>query len=646
MQSQASENGRVKAAILGSGNIGTDLMYKLLKEPGHMELTLLAGIVPESEGLERASAEGVGASHHGIDAILEDPEIKIVFDATSAKAHVRSAGALREAGKVAVDMTPAALGPYVVPVANLGGHLEEDNVNLMTCGAQATTPMAYAVSRVAPVEYAEMVSTVASASAGPGTRQNIDEFTFTTARGLEQIGGAKHGKAIIILNPADPPIMMRNTVYVVPEGNFDEGERRVGEQNGIRGTGVRTGLPPKERARLRQEGHPLGEKEDGSVTARGGGGRGLPAPLRGQPGHHDLGGARGRRVLRTPYSGREGGNGMKAPRITDASLRDGSHPMAHQFTAEQVRDVARALDEAGIPVIEVSHGDGLAGASIQYGFSATPEMDLISEAAGVCEQARIASLLLPGIGTVEELKEAARRGTEIVRIATQCTEADVSEEHFSIAKELGLETVGFLMMAHMREPEFLVEQARLMESYGADCVYIVDSAGALLPDGTRDRVAALKEALSCEVGFHAHDNLGVAIGNSVEALKAGADQLDGSLRGLGAGAGNAPTELLAAVLDRMELNPGLDVFRLMDAAEYVIAPMMPFQPGRDRDSITIGYAGVYSTFLLHAKHAAERYGLDPRDVLVELGRRQAVAGQEDWILDVAVELAREKEGVS
>lgn len=224
MQSQASENGRVKAAILGSGNIGTDLMYKLLKEPGHMELTLLAGIVPESEGLERASAEGVGASHHGIDAILEDPEIKIVFDATSAKAHVRNAKALKEAGKVAVDMTPAALGPYVVPVANLGGHLDEDNVNLMTCGAQATTPMAYAVSRVAPVEYAEMVSTVASASAGPGTRQNIDEFTFTTARGLEQIGGAKHGKAIIILNPADPPIMMRNTVYVVPEGNFDEGE--------------------------------------------------------------------------------------------------------------------------------------------------------------------------------------------------------------------------------------------------------------------------------------------------------------------------------------------------------------------------------------------------------------------------------------
>jgi acetaldehyde dehydrogenase len=215
---------RIKAAILGSGNIGSDLMYKLLKEPGHMELALLAGIVPESEGLKRARDEGVSTSHHGINAILEDDEIKLVFDATSAKAHVKNARALKEAGKTAVDMTPAALGPYVVPVANLGGHLEEDNVNLMTCGAQATAPMAYAVSRVTPVEYAEMVSTVASASAGPGTRQNIDEFTFTTARGLEQIGGAKHGKAIIILNPAEPPIMMRNTVYVVPEGDFDEGE--------------------------------------------------------------------------------------------------------------------------------------------------------------------------------------------------------------------------------------------------------------------------------------------------------------------------------------------------------------------------------------------------------------------------------------
>jgi acetaldehyde dehydrogenase len=208
---------RIKVAILGSGNIGSDLMYKLLGTPGHMELSLLAGIEEDSEGLGRARSEGIETTHHGIEPILEDPEIKLVFDATSAKAHVKHAEALEEAGKVAVDLTPAAVGPYVVPVANLDEHLDAPNVNLLTCGAQATTPMAYAVSKVAPVRYAEMVSTIASLSAGPGTRQNIDEFTFTTARGLEEIGGAENGKAIIVLNPADPPIMMRNTVYVVPE---------------------------------------------------------------------------------------------------------------------------------------------------------------------------------------------------------------------------------------------------------------------------------------------------------------------------------------------------------------------------------------------------------------------------------------------
>ncbi len=334
---------------------------------------------------------------------------------------------------------------------------------------------------------------------------------------------------------------------------------------------------------------------------------------------------------------------MKAPRITDTSLRDGSHPMRHQFTVEQVRSVAQALDEAGVPVIEVTHGDGLAGSSIQYGFSRTSEMELISEARKVCQRAKIAVLLLPGIGTVKELKEAMERGAQVVRIATQCTEADVSEEHFEIAKKLGMETVGFLMMSHMRPPEVLVQQAKLMESYGADCVYIVDSAGAMLPRDAYSRVKALKEALSIQVGFHAHNNLGVAVGNSIAALEAGADQLDGCLRGLGAGAGNAPTELLATVLEKMGLNPGLDVYKLMDAAEYVIAPMMPYQPIPSRDAITIGYAGVYSTFLLHAQRAGERYGIDPRTILTELGRRQAVAGQEDWILDVALELARDSQ---
>jgi acetaldehyde dehydrogenase len=213
---------KVKAAIVGSGNIGSDLMYKLLKEPGHLDLTVVAGVDPKSEGLKRAREAGIETTHEGIGSVLRDDEIKIVFDATSAKAHVRHAKMLKEAGKIAVDLTPAARGPYVVPVANLTEHLEADNVNLLTCGAQATVPMAYAVSRVVPVRYAEMVSTIASVSAGPGTRQNIDEFTATTASGLEQVGGARYGKAIIILNPADPAIMMRNTIYVVPDEDFDE----------------------------------------------------------------------------------------------------------------------------------------------------------------------------------------------------------------------------------------------------------------------------------------------------------------------------------------------------------------------------------------------------------------------------------------
>jgi 4-hydroxy 2-oxovalerate aldolase len=334
---------------------------------------------------------------------------------------------------------------------------------------------------------------------------------------------------------------------------------------------------------------------------------------------------------------------MKPPRLTDTTLRDGSHAMRHQFTREQVRAVAQALDKAGVPVLEVTHGDGLAGSSIQYGFSRTDEMELIAEARSAVAHARIAALLLPGIGTRDELKDAIARGIQVVRIATQCTEADISQQHFGMAKEMGLEAVGFLMMAHMRPPEFLAEQARLMESYGADCVYVVDSAGAMLPHDAAARVRALKQALKVQVGFHAHNNLGLAIGNTLAALEAGADQVDGTLRGLGAGAGNAATELLAAALDKLGLNPGLNVFGLLDAAEFVVAPFMPFQPIPDRDSIAIGYAGVYSTFLLHAKRLGQQYGVDPLEILVELGRRKAVAGQEDWILDVTLELAKQKQ---
>lgn len=334
---------------------------------------------------------------------------------------------------------------------------------------------------------------------------------------------------------------------------------------------------------------------------------------------------------------------MKAPRLTDTTLRDGSHAMRHQYTKDQVKTIAQALDRAGVSVLEVTHGDGLAGSSIQYGLSLTDEMDLIETARNTVTNAKIAALLLPGIGTRKELKEAVSRGIQVVRIATQCTEADISQQHFGMAKEMGLEAVGFLMMSHMRPPEFLAEQARLMESYGADCVYIVDSAGAMLPADAAARVKALKEALKVQVGFHAHNNLGVAIGNTIAAVEVGADQTDGCLRGLGAGAGNTATELIAATLDKLGYEHPWDVFGLLDAAEFTVAPMMPFQPIPDRDSIAIGYAGVYSTFLLHAKRLGKQYDVDPLEILVELGRRKTVAGQEDWILDVALELAKKKD---
>jgi 4-hydroxy 2-oxovalerate aldolase len=339
---------------------------------------------------------------------------------------------------------------------------------------------------------------------------------------------------------------------------------------------------------------------------------------------------------------------MTAPRLTDTTLRDGSHPMRHRYTPEQVMRVAAALHAARVPVIEVAHGDGLAGSSLQYGFSAHDELELISAARAAAPDVDLAVLLIPGIGTARELRAAAERGADVVRIATHSTEADISQQHFAIARELGLEPIGFLMMAHMQEPAALAEQAALMDGYGAACVYVVDSAGAMLPAGVQARVRALRGALAAgvDVGFHGHDNMGLAIGNTLAAVEAGATRVDGCLRGLGAGAGNAPTEVLAAVLERAGRGAGVDVFALMDAAEHVVAPMMAFQPMADRASLTIGYAGVYSTFLLHANRLAERFGLDARDILVELGRRKAVAGQEDWVLDVAVELAGQTAGAA
>lgn len=334
--------------------------------------------------------------------------------------------------------------------------------------------------------------------------------------------------------------------------------------------------------------------------------------------------------------------------ITDTTLRDGDHAMSHRFTVEHIRRVAQALDEAGVPVIEVSHGDGLAGSSLQYGFSIEPEEHYIAAAAEVIQRGRLASLLVPGIGTLKDIKWAAKLGTQILRVATHCTEADVSEQHIKAAKDLGLDVHTFLMMAHMVEPEKMAEQAMLMESYGADCVYVVDSAGAMIELQARERVQALRQALKpeTEVGFHAHNNLGVAVSNTIAAIEEGAVRVDGSTCSLGAGAGNTATEALVAVLNKLGIGTGVDLFKLMDVAEDVVLPIMREYhiPRIDRASLTIGYAGVYSTFLHFANRAAEKFGVEARDILVELGRRKAVGGQEDMIIDVAVEMAQRKSG--
>lgn len=328
--------------------------------------------------------------------------------------------------------------------------------------------------------------------------------------------------------------------------------------------------------------------------------------------------------------------------VVEVALRDGSHAIRHQYTIDQVRAVTRGLDEANVPYIEVSHGDGIGGSSVQYGFSKTSDIELIKAAKEETTNSKISVLLLPGIGTVEDLKEAREAGADMVRVATHSTEADVSEQHIKAAKEMDMEVVGFLMMAHMVEPEKLLEQAKLMESYGADVVYATDSAGALLPKEVTERIELLVENLNIEVGFHAHNNLGLAMANTLAAAEAGATFLDGSARALGAGAGNTQTEVMIGVLDKAGYETGVDLFKIMDVAEDVIAPIMSIPQIIDRDSLTLGYAGVYSSFKLFAQRSGKRHGLDSRDILVELGKQKVVGGQEDMVEDVAADMANSR----
>jgi 4-hydroxy 2-oxovalerate aldolase len=331
-------------------------------------------------------------------------------------------------------------------------------------------------------------------------------------------------------------------------------------------------------------------------------------------------------------------------RITDSSLRDGSHAKAHRFTEADVRNVVSGLVSAGVPVIEVTHGDGLAGSSFNYGFAAVDERILMQAAVeAAADAAAIAALMLPGVGTIDDIRAIRDIGVRVVRIATHCTEADISIQHFKIARELGLETVGFLMMAHSQPPDVIAAQARIMVDAGCQCAYVVDSAGALILDDVTRRVEAVVEAVGddAQVGFHGHQNLSLGVANSVLAIRSGAIQIDSCTRAFGAGSGNTPTEALAAVLDRLGIRTGIDPLRMFDVAEEVVRPVMDGEPVLDRMSLIMGYSGVYSSFLRHAYRAAERYGVSGAEILMRCGERKLVGGQEDQIIDIAVEIAKE-----
>ncbi len=334
-------------------------------------------------------------------------------------------------------------------------------------------------------------------------------------------------------------------------------------------------------------------------------------------------------------------NPAKKITLHDMTLRDGMHPKRHQMTLEQMTSIACGLDAAGIPLIEVTHGDGLGGSSVNYGFPAHSDEAYLGAVIPLMKQAKVSALLIPGIGTVDHLMMARELGVHTIRVATHCTEADVSEQHIGLARKLDMDTVGFLMLSHMASPEKILEQAKLLESYGANCIYCADSAGYMLPEHVKARIGLLREKLrpETELGFHAHHNLAMGVANSVIAVEYGANRIDAAAAGLGAGAGNTPMEVFVAVCARMGIETGVDLFKIQDVAEDLVVPMMDHPIRIDRDALTLGFAGVYSSFLLFAKRAEAKYKIPARELLIELGRRGMVGGQEDMIEDTAMSMA-------